>query len=60
MKEQYSSVEAPKREGSVRITIEYDAAFIRGMLVNARDVVKAIPDMTETVKKIVEAIDSLS
>ena len=51
------SVQAPRREGSIRITVEYDCAFIRGMLINLRDVIKGSPELIEFVMK---AIDKFS
>ena len=44
---------APKREGSIKITLEYDALFVRNMAKNLRDAVYDVPNI---IKFVMEAI----
>jgi hypothetical protein len=45
------SNKAPGREGSIRITVEYDVAFVRGMFQNLRDGVYDLPNIIKFVAK---------
>ena len=57
MKKFFSS-KAPGREGSIRVTVEYDATFVRSMFKNFRDGMYDLPNIIKFVAKTLAQFDN--
>ena len=51
---------APKREGSIKITLEYDALFVRNMAKNLRDAVYDVPNIIKFVMNAIEEFENMN
>ena len=51
---------APKREGSIKVTLEYDALFVRNMAKNLRDAVYDVPNIIKFVMNAIEEFENMN
>jgi hypothetical protein len=53
------SNQAPKRESSIRVTLEYDAMFVRNMAKNLRDAIYDAPNIIKFVIDVIEEFETI-
>jgi len=46
----------PKNRGRVRVTVEFDALYIRELLAVYRDVLKGLPAMADDIKALIRKV----